>query len=203
MGKLLESLGQIDGYDITEIGFMKAQKEGVFDELLKVDSSIRDDVINTVKNGKGHCFAISKKKVIYGVYLFEIIEKKDKEDETHRELKHVKTVYSKEVPEETREKYDSHVEELVKDFVTSLEFDNVTLEDKVVQLDPKKDIGTKVAVSIVGYLCGFVFGWLVFDDIFWGFLYGIIFMPLFNEGNILITNKRGRKKSDKKKNHDK
>ena len=199
MGKLLESLGQIDGYDISELGFVKAQKEGIFDELVKIDKNIQNEVIETIKKGKGYCFTITKQKVIYGVYLFEVIIKDKKDSEEHRELKHVKTVYSKEVPKEVQDKYDQHIENLVKDFVTSLEFDKVTLEDKVVQLDPKTDAGDKIGFSLVGYLVGFVFGLIVFDDILWGFLYGIIFMPLFNEANVLITNKRGRKKSDKKK----
>ena len=203
MGKLLESLGAIDGYDIVDLGFMKAQKEGIFEELEKVDKSIQEEVVNTLRKGKGYCYAITKQKVIYGIYLFEIVEKDKKDSEIHRELKHIKTVYSKEVPKETQEKYDEHVEKVVKDFVTSLEFDKVTLEDKVVQLDPKRDMYDKIGSSVLGYICGFVFGWLVFDDILWGFLYGIIFMPLFNEANVMITNKRGRKKKDKEKKEDK
>ena len=197
MKKILESIGEelgnIDGYDLISIGLVKAKAEGFFDELKKQDSSIQEDVCNTIKNGKGYCLGVVKKKELYGVYLFEIKQKEDS-----KELKHVKTVFSDEVSKESREKYDVFVEKTLKDFVTSLEYDKVTLEDKVIELDPKDNSLLQTAgISITGYVCGFIFGWLVFDDILWGFLYGMIFMPLFNEVNVVVRNKRGRKKDNK------
>jgi len=193
-----EELGNIDGYDLISIGLVKAKTEDFFDELSKYDSSIRDDVINTIKNGKGYCLGITKKKVLYGLYLFEIKQKDD-----FKELKHVKTIFSDSVSSEVIEKYNIYVEKTLKDFVTSLEYDKVSLEDKVIELDPKDNgIFQTVGVSVVGYLFGFVFGWIIFDDILWGFLYGVIFMPLFNEVNVIVRNKRGRKKDkNKKDNH--
>lgn len=185
-----EELGNIDGYDFITIGLVKAKAEGFFDELTKIDSSIQEDVCNTIRGGKGYCLGIVKKKVLHGVYLFEIKQKDDS-----RELNHAKTVFSDDVSQESRVKYDQFVEKILKDYVTSFEFDKVTLENKVIELDPKDNSFMKTAgFSILGYVFGFFFGWLVFDDILYGFLYGVIFMPLFNEVNVIIRNKRGRKK---------
>lgn len=199
MKKLLESIGEelgsIDGYDLISIGLVKAKAEGFFDELKKMDSSIQETVCNTINNGKGYCLGIVKKKVLYGVYLFEIKQKED-----FRELNHVTTLFSDEVPSESKKKYDDFVEKTLKDFVTSLEYDKVQLEDKVIELDPKDNSLFQTAgISIIGYVFGFILGWVLFDDILWGFLYGIIFMPLFNEVNVVVRNKRGRKKDNNKK----
>jgi hypothetical protein len=199
MKRLLESIGEelgsIDGYDLISIGLVKAKAEGFFDELKKKDSSIQETVCNTIKNGKGYCLGVVKKKVLYGVYLFEIKQKED-----FRELNHVTTLFSDEVPSESKKKYDEFVEKTLKDFVTSLEYDKVKLEDKVIELDPKDNgLFQTAGISIIGYACGFILGWIVFDDILWGFLYGIIFMPLFNEVNVVVRNKRGRKKDNNKK----
>ena len=180
MGKLLESLGVVDGYDIVSIGAVKAKNDELFTEILKVDKKVQEEAVEVLKNGKGFVYAIMKEKKIYGLYLFESIIK-----EESRELKHVKTVYSKEVPKEVHEKYDEQIEHFAKDFVTTLEFDKVTLEDKVVQIDPAKEGNGKYFAMICGYLCGFTLGWIVFDDILWGFLYGMIFMPLFSEVNVI------------------
>ena len=198
MGKILESLGYIDGYDIIAIGKFRAKKDEIFEEILKVDDKIKDETRDIVNNSAGRVFAIVKKGIIKGIYLFKVEEKDD-----IKNLKHVKTVYTDEVAEDVREKYDNHVLKIAQDYVSEMEYDKVTLEDKVVQLDPNKDIGEKVLASILGYSIGFVFGWLVIKDILCGFLYCVIFMPLFNEVQVIIRNKRGRKKANKEKKKEK
>ena len=44
MGKILESIGIIDGHDIIAIGKRKAKKDKLFTEMLKVDKKIQEDV---------------------------------------------------------------------------------------------------------------------------------------------------------------
>ena len=44
MGKILESIGIIDGHDIIAIGKIKAKKDKLFTEILKVDKKIQEDV---------------------------------------------------------------------------------------------------------------------------------------------------------------
>ena len=43
---------------------------------------------------------------------------------------------------------------------------------------------------------GFMLGWLIFDEIYLGLLYGIIFAPVFGGLEVVVNNKRG-KKNDK------
>ena len=193
MGKLLESIGVIDGYDIIAIGKLKAKKDELFDEILKYDSKVKDETRQIVNTSSGRVFAITKKGLIKGIYLFEVETKDDVKN-----LKHIKTVYSDEVSEDVQKKYDNHILNLAKDYVSYQEYDKVTLEDKVVQMDPKKSKKEKTIAMLSGFAVGFMLGWLIFDEFYLGIIYGIIFAPIFSGIEVVITNKRGRKKKDDK-----
>ena len=193
MGKILESLGYIDGYDIIAIGKFRAKKDEIFEEILKVDEKIKDETRDIVNNSAGRVFAIVKKGIIKGIYLFKVEEKDD-----IKNLKHVKTVYTDEVAEDVREKYDNHVLKIAQDYVSEMEYDKVTLEDKVVQLDPKKSKKEKIWALLGGAACGFVLGWVCFDDITMGILWAIVLGPTFSGIDVVISNKRGRKKKEDK-----
>lgn len=74
------------------------------------------------------------------------------------------------------------------------EYDKITLKDKVVENSPKKSKKERNIALACGFLIGFIFGWIVFDDIVFGILYAVILGPLFSGLDVVVTNKRGRKK---------
>ena len=189
MGKILESIGIIDGYDIIIINKSKAKKDELFDEIIKEDEGIKEEVRKIVETSTGRVFAIIKNKIIKGIYLFKVEEK-----EETRNLKLIKTLYTKEVKKEVQEKYDNHILELAKDYVSNQEYDKVTLEDKVVSLDPKVSKKEQGIAIIGGFAIGFMIGWTIFKEIYLGLIYGLIFAPLFSGMNVVIRNKRGRKR---------
>ena len=193
MGKGLESIGVIEGYNIVTIGKLKAKKDALFQEIEKYDAKIKQETRDIVNNSSGEVFAIVKKGIIKGIYLFIIEEKEEK-----RILKHIKTIYVDDVTIDIREKYNNHILDIVKDSVSLQEYDKVILEDKVVQVNSKEGKeGVKIA-TIGGFLMGFMIGWMIFDNILLGLLWGIIFAPVFSGVDIIVTNKRGRKnKNDK------
>ncbi len=191
MGKILESIGIIDGYDIIVIGKLKAKKDNLFNEIEKYDSNIKEETREIVNKSSGRVFAIVKKGIIKGIYLFEVESKDDSKN-----LKHIKTVYTDEVSTDTREKYYNHILDIAKDYVKMMEYDKVTLDGKVIQIDPKKSKKERILALIGGFALGFVLGWIIFDEVSWGLFYGIIFAPLFSGLEVIITNKRGRKKKD-------
>lgn len=193
MGKILESIGIIDGYDIILINKSKANKDELFVEIIKEDKDIKEEVRKIVETSTGRVFAIVKNKIIKGIYLFKVEEK----EETNN-LKLIKTVYTKEVKEEVKEKYDNHILELAKDYVTNQEYDKVTLEDKVVSLDQKINKKEQGIALLSGFTIGFVIGWMIFGKFYLGLIYGLIFAPLFSGIDVVISNKRGRKKKEKK-----
>lgn len=193
MGKILESIGVIDGYDIIAIGKIKAKKDEMFDEILNYDSNIKEEVRKIVNTSSGRIFAIVKKGIIKGIYIFEVEEKNDSKN-----LKHIKTIYTNEVEKEIQKKYDDFILNIVKDYVSTQEYDKVTLEDKVVQIDPKKTNKERNIAMISGFLIGFMLGWIIFDKFYFGIIYGIIFAPVFSGLEVVITNKRGRKKKNNK-----
>ncbi len=43
MGKFLESIGKIEGYDIIQIGKFKAKKDEIFVEIEKCDAAIKEE----------------------------------------------------------------------------------------------------------------------------------------------------------------
>lgn len=147
------------------------------------------NVQDLVNNKSGMVFAIVKKKIIYGLYLFKI----EKNDETSS-LKNIKTVYSDEVSSETREKYDEHILCLAKEFVSYQDFEKVILNDKVVQLDSKKNKKEKTLALAGGFALGFVLGWVIFDEFYMGICFGAIFAPAFSGLDVVVQKKRGRKK---------
>lgn len=194
MGKFLESLGLIDGYDIIAIGKGKAKKDELFSEILKTDKEIQNEIKKLTEKETGRIFAIVKKKKIKGIYLFEVV-KKDEE----RILEHIKTVFTKEVKEETQNKYDEMMLKIAKDYVSSQEYNKVTFEDNVVQIDPKKS-KKDIELALLGsFALAFVLGWIIFNDFMMGIIWGIIFSPTYSGLKVVITKKRGRKKKNTNK----
>lgn len=195
MGKFLESIGLIDGYDIIAIGKRKAKKDELFSEILKTDKDIQSDVKNIIEKETGRIFAIIKKKKIKGLYLFEVVKKDEQ-----RILEHIKTVYTKEVNEDVQNKYDELILKMAKDYVSMQEYNKVTFEDNVVQIDPKKTKKEKEIALLGGTALGFILGWLIFDDFMMAILWGLIFAPIYSGLEVVITKKRGRKKKNTKEN---
>lgn len=194
MGKILESIGIIDGHDIIAIGKIKAKKDKLFTEILKVDKKIQEDVKEITEEEAGRIFAITKKGKIKGLYLFEA-----KEENDSKILNHLKTVYTKDVKEEVQDKYDQHILNIAKDYVSMQEYKKVTFEDKIVQIDPKLTKKDKEIALLGGFAVGFMFGWIIFENPLLGIVYGIIFAPIFSGLKVVITKKR-KKKNTKEKN---
>ena len=195
MGKILESIGIIDGHDIIAIGKIKAKKDKLFSEILKVDKKIQEDVKEITEEEAGRIFAITKKGKIKGLYLFEA-----KEEKESKILNHLKTVYTKDVKEEVQDKYDQHILNIAKDYVSMQEYKKVTFEDKIVQIDPKLTKKDKEIALLGGFAVGFMFGWIIFENPLLGIVYGIIFAPIFSGLKVVITKKR-KKKNTKEKNN--
>ena len=195
MGKILESIGIIDGHDIIAIGKIKAKKDKLFTEILKVDKKIQEDVKEITEEEAGRIFAITKKGKIKGLYLFEA-----KEEKESKILNHLKTVYTKDVKEEVQDKYDQHILNIAKDYVSMQEYKKVTFEDKIVQIDPKLTKKDKEIALLGGFAVGFIFGWVIFENPLLGIVYGIIFAPIFSGLKVVITKKR-KKKNTKEKNN--
>ena len=193
MGKFLESIGLIDGHDIIAIGKIKAKKDKMFTEILKEDNNIQNEVKELTEKNEGRIFAIVKKGIIKGLYLFEI-----EEIENNKMLNHVKTVYTKDVSEEVRDKYNVVILNEAKQYVSLQEYTKVTFDDNVVQIDPKVDKKDLALTSSGGFFLGFILGWVIFNDIMMGFLYGIIFSPVITGAKVVVTKKRGRKKKKNK-----
>ena len=192
MGKFLESIGLIEGYDITVIGKKKSKNDILFEDIEKYDSNVKENIRKIVNESLGMIFAIVKDKKIKGVYLFEATS-----NNNVRILNHIKTVYTNEVSTNIREKYDDLILKIAKDHVSSQDYDKIILEDKVVQVDRKATKNRNLAMS-GGFIFGFIFGWLLFHDFFWGLFYGFIFSPVSTGLEIIITNKRRRKKKKHK-----
>lgn len=195
MVKILESIGIIDGHDIIAIGKIKAKKDKLFTEILKVDKKIQEDVKEITEEESGRIFAITKKGKIKGLYLFEA-----KEENDSKILNHLKTVYTKDVKEEVQDKYDQHILNIAKDYVSMQEYKKVTFEDKIVQIDPKLTKKDKEIALLGGFAVGFMFGWIIFENPLLGIVYGIIFAPIFSGLKVVITKKR-KKKNTKEKNN--
>lgn len=190
MEKVLESFGVIDGYDIISIGKRKIKKDELFEEIEKCDSKIREKIQKSIDKSSGKNFAIIKKGKIKGVYLFEIERKEDE-----KILNLIESVYTDEVATETREKYDAFLLDIAKEHVSMNEYTKVTLGNKVVQVNPKTNRNLAI---VSGFIIGFALGWIIFDNIVLGILYGLIFSPVFGGLEVIVTNKRGRKKKKDK-----
>ena len=193
MGKFLESIGLIDGHDIIAIGKLKAKKDKLFTEILKVDENIQNEVKKLTEKNEGRIFAIVKKGIIKGLYLFEI-----EEIENNKMLNHIKTVYTNEVSEEVRDKYNDVILNEAKQYVSLQEYTKVTFDDNVVQIDPKVNKKDLALTSSGGFIIGFLLGWIVFDDLMMGLLYGIIFTPVIKRTKVIVTKKRDKKKKNNK-----
>ena len=194
MGKVFEKLGMIEGHDIIVINKRKAKKDELFKEIEKYDNKIKEETRKIVNEQLGIVYAIKKDNLIKGLYLFEI-----EKTENEQVLKHIKTVYSKDVSKEVQEKYDNLIVDFAKEYITYLEYDKVIFNDKVVQIDPKRTIKQRITMTLCGAIVGFVFGYTVFNDFFLGIVYAIVFSTMFNGLDVVvIKNKKTKKKTNKK-----
>lgn len=188
MGKVLEAIGKIDGYDIIEIGKNKLKKEDLFKEIVNYDSNIKDYTRRIVGKSSGVVFAVVKKGIIKGMYIFEIESKGD-----INKLKHIKTVYTNEVSQSVREKYDNHIMDILKDSVSMKEYENVAFNDSIIQIDPRKTKTERAIAIIGGFAIGFIMGWIIFDEFYMGIIYGVILGPVFSDLEVVV-NKKSRSK---------
>lgn len=193
MGKFLESIGLIEGYNLIAIGKMKAKKDIIFEEIQKFDNKVKEETRKIVNTSSGIVFAIVRKSKIKGVYLFKDTSKSD-----GKVLKLVKTVYTDEISTEIQKKYENIILNEFKELVSMHEYDKVILGKEVVQVDPKITKKERKLAWIGGFGLGFVLGWTIFDDVYLGMVYGIIFLPVFGCLEVVVSKKRGRKTKNNK-----
>lgn len=186
MGHVLESLGYIDGCELMNLGKVLTNKDEAFKEIEKIDDKVKEEAREIVNNSTGLIFAVVKKNIIKGIYLFE---NKDKN------LNLIKIVYTDEISKETREKYSDIIKDNLVESVSMREYKKVTFGDKVIEPNPKTSKKDRILALLGGFAFGAVFGWIIFDEIIFGLLYGIIFAPIFGGLDVVISNKRGRKKN--------
>ena len=186
MGKILETIGVIDGYDIVTIGKLKAKNDELFEEIEKIESNIKNEIRDIVNTSSGKVFAIIKKRKIKGIYLFKIEDKDN--------LRLLKTIYVDEVSEDIQNKYDEFILKIAKDYVSTQEYKKVIIDEKVVHVATNNNAKNIYYSSFGGFIAGFMIGWLIFDDVIWGLMYGTLFAPIFGGVNVVVSNKRGRKK---------
>lgn len=190
MGKILESIGLIEGFDISAIGKYTIKRDNLFEEIKKKDKNIQEEARDIINNSKGLVFVITKKKQIHGIYLFKE-ETKDEE----KNLNLIKTVFTDEVSDEVKTKYETVLIKMAKEKVEYLQFDKVSLENDVIYKASKKKKAELISSFILGFLCGFMLGFVCFNDILMGFCFGIIFAPSFTGVDAAVRKKRGRKRN--------
>ena len=196
MGKILESVGIVDGYELSKLGKLKAKKDNIFVEIEKKDKKIKEEVRDILNSKSGEVFYVKKKGIIKGLYLFKNV----KDDKTNN-LKHIKTVYVDEVKPEVQKKFDNCIIQVAKDSVSYQEYDKVTLDDKVIQLDPKKSKKEITAALIIGFFVGFALGYVLFDELSMALIWGLIFGPGISGLSVVVSNSNDVKeeKEDKPK----
>lgn len=193
MGKTLESMGLIEGYNIKPLKKNMANKDELFEEIEKYDIEVKEQARKILNDPLGgECWIIIKKDKIKGIYLFELEIKNDKNN-----LKHIKTVYTDELTEEICKKYEEIMLNVVKEYVSMKDYDKAIFEDNVIQTNTKLEKKEKVKDYIIGCLFGILFGWIFFDEIIIGLILGIIVWgPIFLEIDVVVTKKRKKKQKN-------
>lgn len=192
MEKSNKGITFIKEYNLINLSKSKVKKDQIFEEIKKVDNKIQEDCKKIINESTGEIYAIVKKGIIKGVYLFQI-----ETNENNKNLKHIKTIYTNDVPTDTREKFDNAILDGVISSVQYLEYDKVTFNNKVIELEPSKSKKDKITSYIIGAATGFIIGWIIFDEFFWGIIFGMLLSPFFNGLEVMVTNKKGRKKKNK------
>lgn len=189
MGKVLESFGMIDGYDLSEYGKISIKKEGIFEILDKKDKKIKEEALEIINEDKGTVFGVSKKNILYGIYLFKE-EKKNKK----RVLKLTKKVFDKEIEKETIKKYDDFLIETFKDSVIASGYKQIIIDDQVIQIDPSISMPELIISILSGFVIGAFISWYLTKDIYVSIISGLIMSPLFSGIEVVVTKKKKRKK---------
>lgn len=193
MGKILESFGVIDGYDLSEYGKISINKDGIFDVLEMKDSKIKEEAREIINEKKGTVFGISKKDILYGIYLFKS-EKKNKK----KVLTLKKKVFADELEKETLKKYDDYLINVLKDSLISSGYSQIILDEQIIQIDPSISTMTLIISSIVAFSIGAIIVWSITKDLIATILTGIVMIPVFSGFEVVVTKKRKRKKTTKK-----
>lgn len=182
-------------YKLISIGKQKAKKDELFEEIEKIDNNIKEEVRNIVKSGTlGEVLAVVKDKKIKGIYLFKI-----ENNENKTILKHIKTVYTDEISKDVRDNFDKNILELLKESVAIQEYDKIIVGKKIIQIDHKTSKQQYFMAMLGGFLIGSVLGWLIFDNILVGLLWGVLFAPIFSGLDVEIVNKKKTKNKKEEK----
>lgn len=195
MGKVLETLGMIDGYDLSEYGKISIKKEGIFDLLDKKDSKIKEEAMEIINEKKGEVYGITKDNVIYGIYIF----KNEMKNKT-KVLTLTKKVFDKDLEKETIKKYDDYLINILKDSLVSSGYKQIIVDDQIIQIDPNIS-PQRLAFTFIGtFIIGTVIDWFAFENIVLAILGGIFFALIVGGmGTVVVTKKKKRKKKTIKK----
>ena len=186
MDNIKEVFGFIDGYELKTVGSHKVKKEKLFDDIKKKDKDIIDECKKALEKS-GRIYTYEKDKLIKAIYVFEEDKKKEKI------LRNTKTIYCKEINDELKEKFDNRLKTSFEEELLQLEYDKIYLNDTVIQIDPKKSKKEVYAALAGGFFIGLVLGWIIFDDIAFGIIWGLLFGGAFSGLDVVVSKKRGRK----------
>jgi F0F1-type ATP synthase assembly protein I len=188
MGNIKEAFGIIDGYEMNLVGKLRLKKEELFEEIKKKDKDIIEKCKKVLENG-GNIYSYEKDKKIKALYVFEK-EKRDNENV----LVNKTNIYTKEIDDKLKVKLDERIKEELKEKISLLEYKKVYINDEVMQLDPKKSKKEIYLSLIGGALLGFIFGWFILEDIFFGIIWAVVFAGIFSSLDVVVSTKPGRKK---------
>lgn len=186
MGKVMESFGAIDGYDLIKLSKRKTKNDDIFIDIIKKDKNIKEEIRTLVNETKGVVFVVTKNKIIKGAYLFNLSKK-----DGIKKLDNTKNVLCDDISEETKKKYDDFMLDFLKDSVSGFSYDEVSFNDKVIKVKASKK--TIFFSALTGFIFGMTIGWTIGDNFVLGILDGIVFGIAFSAVDVVVINKKKKK----------
>lgn len=157
-------IGYVKGYNVCNITKKKIENEELFIDLIKIDSEMKDKVLEILDNN-GYIIGLKKKKVLKSIYFFSY-------DKDNKVLKFSNSIQTKDIAKESIEEFEKAILEELKEKVLLEEISKVEWNDNIIE--PRQFSNFSGSALAIGISLGVTYG-IIFDNIGLGLLFGIAF----------------------------
>lgn len=155
--------GKIKGYKICNITKKSIEKENYINDLKKLDSNIKEEIVKVLEN-KGYVYGLEEKNLLKAVYLFDSTKDNEK-----KVMAFNKSLYTEDVKDKIDEFEKIIIEEL-KELVNWGECSKVIWND--IEIEPNNVSSFSITTLSTCISLGLLYG-IVFNNLAMGLLFGV------------------------------
>jgi len=158
--------GKIKEYSVCTVSKSNLKKEEFFDEILSIDTTIKEKIQNVLSN-HGLIYGLKKDKKLKAIYMFESYVEDKK-----RILKFTEKILLNEINKEVQEEFEKLIKDELSEFVSLEDYSKIEWGDNVIVPKMVKVGKYNIPLGSLMFFVGIIFG-IVTNDLTMGICIGI------------------------------